>query len=145
MAQARELIDAHPKGVLDCRIGGDTVRRIDVAAMFMSLWLLTAMVIDVSTPKELTASIIGPVIAPGALALAVLYYKRVPVFDFTVAFATVWMTSWIALELVTPKPLSMFVVVIAAAPLIVMGVIVNAKNWYHRRRRTDAKPASSSS
>lgn len=121
------------------------MRRIDVAAMFMSLWLLTAMVIDVSTPKELTASIIGPVIAPGTIALAVLYYQRVPVFDFTVAFAAVWMASWIALEIVTPKPLSLFVVVIAAAPLIVMGVIVNVQYWHRRRHRTDTKPASSSS
>lgn len=121
------------------------MRRIDVAAMFMSLWLLATMAIDVLTPKELTAWIIGPAIAPAVTALAILHYKRVPIFDFAVAFATLWMASWIALEIVTPTPLSLLVVVIAAAPLVVTGVIVNVQSWHRSKRRADAKPASSSS
>jgi hypothetical protein len=113
--------------------------------MFMSLWLLATMVIDVLTPKELTAWIIGPAIAPAVMTLAILYYRRVPIFDFAVTFAVLWMASWIALEIVTPKPLSLLVVVIAAAPLIVMGVIVNVQSWQRRRQRTNTNPASSSS
>jgi hypothetical protein len=113
--------------------------------MFLSLWLLATMVIDVLTPKELTAWIIGTAIAPAVLALAILHYKRVPIFDFSVTFAALWMASWIALEIVTPTPLSLLVVAIAAAPLIVMGVIVNVQSWHRRRRRADANPASSSS
>ena len=119
------------------------MRRIDVAAMFMSLWLLATMVIDVLTPKELTAYIIGAAIAPAVIALAVLHYKRAARFDFAVTFTTLWMASWIVLEIITPKPLSLLVVVIAIAPLIVTGVIVNVRNWYRLRRRTDTKPASS--
>ena len=76
------------------------MRRIDVAAMFMSLWLLATMVIDVLTPKELTAYVIGTAIAPAVIALAILYYKRVPTFDFAVTFAALWMASWMALEIV---------------------------------------------
>jgi hypothetical protein len=121
------------------------VRRIDVAAMFMSLWLLATMVIDVLTPKELTAYVIGAAIAPAVIALAILYYKRVPTFDFAVTFAALWMASWMALEIVTPTPLSLVVVVIAVAPLIVMGVIVNVQSWQRRRRQADTNPASSSS
>ena len=121
------------------------MRRIDVAAMFMSLWLLATMVIDVLTPKELTAWIIGPAIAPAVMTLAILHYKRVPMFDFAVTFAALWMASWIALEIVTPAPLSLFFCGVAAAPLIVMGVIVIVQYWYRRRRQADTKPASSSS
>ena len=121
------------------------MRRIDVAAMFMSLWLLATMAIDVLTPKELTAWIIGPVIAPAVMALAILHYKRVPIFDFAVTFVALWMASSIALEIITPAPLSLLVVLIAAAPLIVMGVIVNVQYWHRRRRQPDANPASSSS
>ena len=121
------------------------MRRIDVAAMFMSLWLLATMVIDVLTPKELTAWIIGTAIAPAVIALAILYYKRVPMFDFAVTFAALWMVSWIALEIVTPTPLSLIVVVIAAVPLVVMGVIANVQYWQRRRRGADTNPASSSS
>jgi hypothetical protein len=137
-------IDAHPQAVLDCRIGGDAVRRLDVAAMFMSLWLLATMAIDVFTPKELTAYVIGTALAPAVIALAILYYKRVPVFDFAATFAMLWMGSWIVLEIITPAPLPLFVAAMAAAPVIVMGVIVNVRYW-RLKRQTDTKPASSSS
>jgi hypothetical protein len=113
--------------------------------MFMSLWLLATMVIDVLTPKELTAYVIGTAIAPAVIALAILYYRRVPTFDFVVTFAALWMVSWMALEIVTPTPLSLIVVVIAAAPLIVMGVIVHVQYWVRLKRGADTNPASSSS
>jgi hypothetical protein len=121
------------------------VRRVDVAAMFMCLWLLATMVIDVVTPKELTAYVIGTAIAPAVVALAILYYKRVPMFDFAVTFAALWMASWIALEILTPKPLPLFFVAVAAAPLLAMGVIVIIRYWVRLRRRTDTNPASPSS
>ena len=89
------------------------MRKLDIAAMFGSLWLLASMVIDVLTPKELTVYMIGAAIAPFIAFLAVLYWKRVPRFDFAIAFGTLWMTAGIVLELITPKSLSLFAVVIA--------------------------------
>jgi hypothetical protein len=86
------------------------MRQLDVAAMFVSLWLLASMVIDALTPKELTVYMIGATMAPAVVILAGLHWKRVSSFDFTVAFATLWMTTWIVLELISPKPLSLLVV-----------------------------------
>ena len=51
--------------VLTCRTGDSAVRRIDIAAMFVSLWLLASMVIDVLTPKELTVYMIGAIFNVG--------------------------------------------------------------------------------
>jgi hypothetical protein len=104
--------------------------------MFVSLWLLASMVIDALTPKELTVYMIGAAIAPAVVILAVLYWKRVPRFDFAVAFATLWMTTWIVLELISPKPLSLFVVVIAVAPLLVVGAAINLRRWRRSKPRS---------
>src|SRR5262249_40991415 len=49
--------------VLNCRTEAG-VRHFDVAAMFASLWLLTSMVIDAVTPRELSVYMIGAAIAP---------------------------------------------------------------------------------
>jgi hypothetical protein len=81
---------------------------------------------------------IGATIAPAIAMLAVLYWKRVSKFDFTVAFATLWMTTWIVLELISPKPLSLIVIVIAVAPLMVVGAVVNFRRW----RRSRSSPSS---
>jgi len=112
------------------------VRQLDVAAMFVSLWLLASMVIDVLTPKELTVYMIAATIAPAIAILAVLYWKRVSGFDFAVAFATLWMVSWIVLELISPKPLSLVVVVVAVAPLLIVGAVVNFRRWRRSRSRS---------
>ena len=112
------------------------MRQLDVAAMFVSLWLLASMVIDALTPKELTVYMIAATIAPAVVILAVLYWKRVSKFDFTVAFATLWMTTWIVLELISPKPLSLLVVVIAVAPLVVVGAVINFRRWRRSRSRS---------
>src|SRR4249920_428446 len=129
--------------VLNCRAGDRAVRQLDVAAMFVSLWLLASMVIDALTPKELTVYMIGAAIAPAIVILAVLYWKRVPRFDFAVAFATLWMATWIVLEVISPKPLSLFVVVIAVAPLVVVGGVINFRRW--RRSKLRSSPTRLSS
>ena len=109
------------------------MRKLDIAAMFGSLWLLASMVIDVLTPKELTVYMIGAAIAPFIVILAVLYWKRVLGVDFAIAFGTLWMTAGIVLELITPKSLSLFAVVIALAPLVVIGVVINFQRWSRLR------------
>lgn len=119
------------------------MRKLDIAAMFGSLWLLASMVIDVLTPKELTVYMIGAAIAPFIAFLAVLYWKRVPGVDFAIAFGTLWMTAGIVLELITPKSLSLFAVVIALAPLVVIGVVINFRRWSRLRPRRDSTQISS--
>jgi hypothetical protein len=111
--------------------------------MFVSLWLLASMVIDVLTPKELTVYMIGATMAPAIVILAVLHLKRVSKFDFAVAFATLWMATWIVLEFISPKPLSLLVVVVAVAPLVVVGVVVNFGRWRRSRSRSGSTRLSS--
>jgi len=129
--------------VLNCRAGDRAVRQLDVAAMFVSLWLLASMAIDALTPKELTVYMIGAAIAPAIVILAVLYWKRVPRYDFAVAFATLWMTTWIVLEFITPKPLSLLVMVVAVAPLAVVGAVINLRRWRHSKPRSSSTRLSS--
>ena len=119
------------------------MRRLDVAAMFGSLWLLASMIIDVLTPKELTVYMIGAAIAPPIVILAVLYWKRVPRFDLIVAFGTLWMAAGIVLELITPRLLSLFVVVIALSPLVVLGVVINFQRWSRSRSQPSLTEISS--
>jgi len=109
------------------------VRQLDLAAMFGSLWLLASMVIDALTPKELTVYMIGVAIAPFIIILAVLYWKRVPRLDFVIIFGALWMTTGIVLELITPKPLSLFAVWIALAPLVIIGAAINFQRSKHLR------------
>jgi len=111
--------------------------------MFISLWLLASMVIDVLTPKELTVYMIGAVVAPAIVILAILHWKRVPRFDFVAAFATLWMTTWIVLELITPQPLSLLVVAAALAPLVVVGAVIKFRRWRLSRVRSSSTRLSS--
>ena len=119
------------------------MRQLDVAAMFVSLWLLASMVVDALTPMELTVYMIAATIAPAIIILAVLHWKRVSTFDFTVAFATLWMATWIVLEVISPKPLSLFVIVIAVVPLVVVGVVFNFRRWRRSRSRSSSTRLSS--
>ena len=64
------------------------MRHLDIVAMFASLWLLASMVLDATTPDELTVYMIGAAIAPVTVVSAVLYWLRVPTLDFAVVFAT---------------------------------------------------------
>lgn len=110
------------------------MKLIDITAMFVGLWLLTSMVIDVLTPKELTVYMIGAAIAPATAVSAILYWLRVPTIDFAVAFATLWMVSVMVLELITPKPLSPLMAVVAVAPMLVVGAVINFQCWRRRIR-----------
>lgn len=112
------------------------MRHFDVAAMFASLWLLTSMVIDAVTPKELSVYMIGAAIAPATAISAILYWLRVPTIDFAAVFATFWMISEMLLELLSPKPLSPLMAVIAVAPLMIFGAVVNFQCW----RRSKLRP-----
>jgi hypothetical protein len=116
------------------------VKRFDVVAVFGSLWLLASMVIDAVTPKELTVYVIGATIAPAAAILAVLYWLKVPVLDFAVIFATLWMISGMVLEIVTPKPLSPWVAGVAVAPLLIVGIVVNLQFLRRSRDRPTSTP-----
>jgi hypothetical protein len=118
-------------------------KKLDIAAMFGSLWLLASMVIDVLTPKELTVYMIGAAIAPFIVILAVLYWKRVPGVDFAIAVGTLWMTPGIVLELITPKSLSLLAVVIALAPLVVIGAAINFQRWSRLRAGRNSTQISS--
>ena len=105
------------------------MRQLDVAVMFASLWLLASMVIDAITPPELTVYTIGATIAPAIVVMAVLYLKRISRFDFAVAVATLWMVTWIVLELVSPKPMSLLLAMVAILPLLAVGAVVNFRRW----------------
>jgi hypothetical protein len=117
------------------------VRQFDLAAMSVSLWLLASMVIDVLTPKELTIYMIGAAIAPAIVIVAVLYWKRFPNLDLMIVFGVLWMVTGIALELITPKPLSPYATAIALAPLVMIGAAINFQRW--RRSRSNVSSISS--
>lgn len=119
------------------------MRHLDVAVMFASLWLLASMVIDAVTPQELSVYMIGMTIAPAIVILAVLYWKRVSRFDFAVALATLWMVTWIVLELISPKPLSLLLAAAAAVPLLAVGAVVNFRRWRDSRARSSSTRLSS--
>jgi hypothetical protein len=112
------------------------MRRFDVATMFVSLWLLASMVIDIATPKELTVYMIGAAIAPAIAITAHLHWLRVPRLDFAVSFATLWLVSGIVIELITPKPLSPLVAFVAVAPMVIVGTVINFQCWRRSRQRT---------
>jgi hypothetical protein len=114
------------------------VKLIDIAAMFVSLWLLTSMVIDVLTPKELTVYMIGAAIAPATAVAAILCWLRVPTIDFAVVFATLWMVSVMVLELITPRPLSPLMAVVAVAPILIVGAVINFQCWRQRIKGIEA-------
>jgi hypothetical protein len=119
------------------------VRHLDVAVMFASLWLLASMVIDAITPQELTVYMIAGTIAPAIIVLAFLYWKRVSRFDFAVALATLWMGTWIVLELISPKPMSLLLAAVAAVPLLAVGAVVNFRRWREARARSGSTRLSS--
>ena len=118
------------------------MRPFDVAAMFLSLWLFASMLIDAVTPKELSVYVIAAAIAPAIVISASLYWLRVPAIDFAAVFATLWMVSEMVLELITPKPLSPVLAVVAVAPLVIVGVVINIQNWRRSRLRPVVSPPS---
>jgi hypothetical protein len=119
------------------------VRQLDVAVMFACLWLLASMVIDAVTPPELTVYMIGPTIAPAIVIMAVMYWKRVSRFEFAVALATLWTATWIVLELISPKPLSLLLAAVAAVPLLAVGAVIHFRRWRESRARSGSTRLSS--
>ena len=113
------------------------MRQFDIAAMFVSLWLLATMIVDATTPQELTFYMIAAVTAPAVAVLAVLYWRGVPKEDFAIVFATLWLIAAILLELISPKPLPSITTVIASAPLLIVGCAI----YYLRWRRSTRRPA----
>jgi hypothetical protein len=112
------------------------VRQVDAAIMFVSLWLLASMVIDAVTPTELSVYLIGAAIAPATVISGVLYWLRVPTLDFAAVFATVWMATEMVLEMLTPAPLSPLMALVAVAPMLIVGAVINFQYW----RGTKPKP-----
>jgi len=121
------------KGLLPIVARDHGMRRFDVVAMFVSLWLLASMVLDVATPKELTVYMIGAAIAPAATISALLYWLRVPRFDFVVSFATLWMVSGMLIEVITPRPLSPLIAIVAVAPMVIVGAVFKVQRGWRRK------------
>jgi len=112
------------------------MKRFDAIVMFVSLWLLASMVIDVLTPKELTVYAIGAAIAPATAMSALLYWLGVPRIDFAVCFSVLWMISGMVLELISPVSLSPWMIVVTLLPVLVVGAVINFQSW---RRSLAAK------
>ncbi len=111
------------------------MRQFDIAAMFVSLWLLVSMIVDAATPRELTFYMIAVVTAPAVAVLALLYWRAVPKQDFAIAFATLWLIVAIVLAIISPKPLPSSTAVIAGAPLLTVGCAIYYLRWRRSRRR----------
>ena len=102
---------------------------MDTAVMSGALWLLAAMLIDVLTPKELNVYMIGVVLAPAVIVGAVFYHLKLPGPDLAIALATLWLVSVMAIEWITPKPISPYFMIAAGAPAILVGA------WLHGTAR----------
>jgi hypothetical protein len=98
---------------------------IDTAVIFGALWLLASMLIDALTPKELTVYMIAAALAPPMIVGALFYHWRVPRTDLAITLATLWLVSGMALEWITPKPLSPYFMTAAVAPAVLIG------GWIH--------------
>ncbi len=98
---------------------------IDTAVIFGALWLLASMLIDALTPKELTVYMIAAALAPPMIIGAVFYHRRLPPTDLAITLATLWLVSVMALEWITPKPISPYFMTAAVAPAILIG------GWIH--------------
>jgi hypothetical protein len=105
------------------------MKRFDAIVMFVSLWLLASMVLDVLTPQELTVYAIGAALAPATLISALLYWLGVPRIDFAVCFSVLWLVSGMALELISPQPLSPYMIIVVVLPTVIVGIVINYQRW----------------
>lgn len=110
---------------------------LDTAVMSIALGLTAAMLIDALTPKELTVYMVGAALAPAIIVGTLLYHLRLPMIDLAITLSVFWMVSVMAMEWITPKPLSSYFIAVAVAPPILVG------GWLHavaaRRRRDSLK------
>lgn len=105
---------------------------VDTAVMSGALWLLAAMLIDALTPKELTAIMVGEVLAPAVIVGAVFYHLKLPGPDLAISLATLWLVSVMAIEWITPKPISPYFLIAAVAPTIVVGAWLRGSARWRR-------------
>ncbi|SDI16333.1 hypothetical protein SAMN05444171_5120 [Bradyrhizobium lablabi] len=98
---------------------------MDTAVMSGALWLLAAMLIDALTPKELSVFVIGALLAPAMIIGALFYHLKLPGLDLAISLAALWLVSVMAIEWITPKPLSPYFMAAAVAPSILVGA------WFH--------------
>jgi hypothetical protein len=124
------------------------MKRFDAIVMFVSLWLLASMVLDVVTPPELTVYAIGAALAPATAISALLFWLGVPRIDFAVCFSVLWLVSGMVLELISPQPLSPFMIIVAVLPTVVVGIVINFHRWRRafvtvvpETRPTDPRPS----
>jgi hypothetical protein len=106
---------------------------VDTAVMSGALWLLAAMLIDVLTPKELNVYMVGAVLAPAVIVGAVFYHLRLPGPDLAITLATLWLVSVMAIEWITPKPISPYFITAAVAPSILVGAWLHGTAKWRRR------------
>lgn len=102
---------------------------MDTAVMSGALWLLAAMLIDALTPKELNVYMIGAVLAPAMIVGSMFYHLKFPKWDLAISLATLWLASVMAIEWITPKPISPYFLIAAVAPAILVGA------WHHGSAR----------
>jgi hypothetical protein len=117
------------------------MKRFDAMVMFVSLWLLASMVLDVVTPQELTVYAIGAALAPATAISALLFWLGVPRIDFAVCFAVLWLVSGMVLELISPQPLSPYMIIVVVLPTAIVGTVINFHRW--RRFFAAAVPKAS--
>jgi hypothetical protein len=123
--------------------GGLGVRHpIDIVVMFLALWLLGSMVVDILTPKELTVYLIAAATGPAAFGTAICYFLRVPKVDFAMIVTALWLVASMAIELVSPVPLPDYMIPGALIPPMIVGA---ALHWHRYRLRrpmqTQKRPA----
>lgn len=106
---------------------------MDTAVMSGALWLLAAMLIDVLTPKELTALMVGEVLAPAVIVGAVFYHFKLPGPDLAITLATLWLVSVMVIEWITPKPISPYFLTAAVVPSILVGAWLHGSARWRRR------------
>ena len=134
LALGRQL----PLGYADF-CGGLCVRHpVDIAVMFLALWLLGSMVVDILTPKELTVYLIAAATGPAAFGTAICYWLRIPKVDFAMIITVLWLVASMAIELISPVPLPDYMIPGALVPPMIVGA---ALHWhrYRLRRRADAE------
>lgn len=103
---------------------------IDIAVMFLALWLLGSMVVDFLTPKELTLYLIAAATGPAAFGSAIFYLLRVPKVDFAIIMTALWLVASMAIELISPLPLPNYMIAGALIPPFIVGAVLH----WHRYR-----------
>lgn len=98
---------------------------IDIAIMFIAIWLLASMVLDVLTPKELTVYMIGAAIGPAVIITALFYYLQVPRADFAVVLSMLWLISGLTIEMMSPAVLPNYIAAITLGPVFLVGVVLH--------------------